>query len=377
MANKLLQINTVDLKDDYFNALPKNVQDILLALKGQENLCVKGGVAKLCLMAMLMTEGKLKDNARWQAQQKINDIDFIFIFPPEIRDLRERFIERYQKINNLLLAKDCHVQPKDINIIDAVSVKEGIRAILEANDLTINEETVVFDDGKWKIFFTPTAASHLAKGIGVLNPKPGHVWKSAGRIFPSSLGMIRLLKFLVRGNVDKIYLPKWRLDIYFQHYKKKVETGEWPEGATLIFYSLVFIKNYFGNNPELQNKAMAILCDLGFTPILDPQAYIKQQEGILENHKGELESNDLTIEEVFGRYLELKKRQEDNKTKRQANLVRCIHEYKTIECDLCGKNRCIIENCVKCERNKNPSPLPCTLRMWMGDLDPNDFYPIE
>lgn len=370
-------MNFADMKDDYVKILPQNIQDFLTTLAGQENIVIKGGVAKLCLMAMLKAEGKLKDDERWQKQQKINDIDFIFIFSPETRDLKKQFIEKYQTIKKLLSPINFQIEPKDMNIVEAKSLKDGMMTILKANDLTINEEAVAVIGDKWKIFYTPSAAAHLADGIGVLNPKPGHIWNSAGRIFPSPLGMVRLLKFLIRGNVDKIYLPKWWLDLYFSSYQRKIENGDLPADTTLSFYSLILMKNYFGKDPLLQKRAMEVLCDLGFTRLFDPQAYVKQQEEILENFQGDIELKPLTIEEVFDRYVDFRKKGEENKKKRLDSHSQCEHRFQSFECDLCGKNHCFIENCVKCDKNKNTSPPPCTLRFWMGKIDPNDFYPIK
>jgi hypothetical protein len=374
---KVIQMNFADMKDEYIKVLPQNFQDFLAALAGENNIVIKGGVAKLCLMAMLKVEGKLKDEERWQKQQKINDIDFNFIFPPETRDLRKQFIEKYQRIKDLLSTINFQIEPKDMNIVEAKSIKDGMMKILENNDLTINEEAVALISGKWKIFYTPSAALHLANGIGVLNPKPGHIWNSAGRIFPSPLGMVRLFKFLVRGTVDKIYLPKWWLTLYFENYKKKIANNELPVGTTLSYYSLILMKNYFGTSPELQNRAMILLKDLGFTDLLDPQAYIKQQEEFLKDFSGNIEIKQLTIEDVFERFLEFKKKGDENKKKRLVSHLQCDHEFQAFECDLCGKNQCFIENCLKCDKNKNTSPPPCTLRFWMGKIEPADFYSIK
>lgn len=370
-------MNFADMKDEYIKVLPQNFQDFLAILASQQYVVVKGGVAKLCLMAMLKVEGKLKDDVRWQKQQKINDIDFNFIFTPDIRDLKKQFIEKYETIKKLLSTINFQIEPKDMNIVEAQNIKEGMMKILENNDLTINEEAVAVINGKWKIFYTPSAASHLANGIGVLNPKPGHIWNSAGRIFPSPLGMVRLFKFLVRGTVDKIYLPRWWLTLYFENYKKKIASKELPAGTTLSYYSLILMKNYFGTNPELQNKAMILLKDLGFTDLLDPQAYIKQQEEILKDSPDNTEIKQLTIEDVFERFLEFKKKGEENKKKRLESHLQCDHEFWAFDCGLCGKNQCFIENCVKCDKNKNTSPPPCTLRFWMGKIDHDDLYSLK
>jgi hypothetical protein len=237
---------------------------------------------------------------------------------------------------------------------------------------------LIFSAGGWKIFYTPFALKHLAQGVGMfIRPKTTNLYYSAGRVFPSALGMIRLIKFLVAGKVNKIYLPRWWLTLYMENYQKKVAAGEMPPNAPLGFYSLVLLKNYFGDKPLLQKKAMVALYDLGFTDMLDPELYIRQQEAIFCDADKEFALKDFTIEEVFDRYLENRRKKEESKKNRQAARANCVHEFKIIDCDLCGRNRCVIETCSKCGKNKTNGFLPCTMRFYAGQTDPSGFYELK
>jgi hypothetical protein len=150
-----------------------------------------------------------------------------------------------------------------------------------------------------------------------------------------------------------------------------------PTNAPLGFYSLVLMKNYFGDKPLLQKRAMVTLYDLGFTEILDPELYIRQQERIFADSGTQFEQTDFTIEEVIDRYLESRRKKEESRANRQAARANCGHEFKMINCNLCGRNQCVIETCAKCGKNKTGGYLPCTLRMYAGQTDPNSFYEIK
>ena len=376
--NNQLQVIGINFLADYIRPLSPDIKNLLATLENQHAVAIKGGIAKLCLMTVLMHEGRFKDVPRWQLEKKINDIDIVFIQDPTSPDFRQELIDKYNSIHALLEAKGLTINPRDIDIVEEQRMTEAVTKILAANDLTINEVVLVPDNGQWRLFFTPNCERHMIEGVGVfVKPKTTNIHYSAGRIFPSPLGLIRLLKFLVVGKVGKIYLPRWWLTLYFENYQKKVKAGDLPAGGPLGLYSLVLLKNYFGDNLALQNKAMVALYDLGFTDILNPDLYIKQQEAIFADANKDFELKDFTIEEVFERFLESKKRKEDSQKNRQAARLGCEHEVQTIDCSLCGKNRCIIENCVKCGRSKNPQPLPCTLRLWRGETDPSGFYWIQ
>jgi hypothetical protein len=243
--------------------------------------------------------------------------------------------------------------------------------------MTINEVAMIPQAGRWYFYYTPQCYRALAEGIGISNPQPGHYWFNAGRIIPSSFQIIRLVKFLVAGKVDKIYLPKWWLSLYMENYQKKVVDGQMPASAPLGFYSLVLMKNYFGDKPQLQKRAMVALYDLGFTDMLDPEMYIRQQERIFADSGTKFEQTDFTIEEVIDRYLESRRKIEESRAKHQTARANCDHEFKVINCDLCGRNRCVIETCAKCGKNKTAGFLPCTMRMHSGQTDQTGFYRLK
>lgn len=378
MINNQSQIKSIELDDNCLKLLPESVRGVLSLLEEVEGIAIKGGIAKLCLMAAMRAYGGFKNEKRWKIEEKINDIDLVFVFLSNKNDLKESIINKYRETEKNFFKNGLCLHPKDIDIVEAENSKSAIENILGSNDLTINEVALVFSNGHWKIFYSPFALRHLAQGIGMFaKPKTTNLYYNAGRVFPSPLGFIRLLKFLVAGKVNKIYLPRWWITLYLQNYQKKVASGEMPANAPLGFYSLVLLKNYFGGDLLAQKRAMIALYDLGFTDMVDPELYIRQQERIFANAGTDFSLTNFSIEQVVDRYLESKKKKEESQKSRQAARTQCEHQFETINCDLCGKNQCAITTCAKCGKNKSGGVLPCVSRMRQGVIDPAGFYEIN
>lgn len=375
--NDAKKVNTLTLVPAIINSLPPQARRILRVLEKEGNVVIKGGTVKLVAMALLEKKGQFKDHERFVRESRIKDIDLDFIVVGSLAAMQRQVIEKFHRLEQYFQASEMYLNARDIELIEAESWEKGIEAIMGRNDLAMNELAMDYFNGRWHFYYTQRACRNLIEGVGVLNPKPGHILYDAGRIFASPLGIIRLVKFLVTGKVKKIYLPKYWLELYSEYYQKKVKSGEMPPNAPLGFYSLVLMKNYFGDDPQLQKKALVALYDLGFTEILDPDLYIRQQESIFANTGNYFEQVDFTIEEIISRYFQAKQKREENRKNRHGGQAACEHEFETIECDRCGQNRCVIETCAKCGKNKDNAFLPCVLRMRAGETDPNGFYRLK
>ncbi len=371
------QIYSAPLTGKIFELLPENVKNYLRAMVGEEDVAIKGGVVKFVILTSLILQNKCRDRKRWDAERKINDFDLVFIYKELPADLKKEVVEKFNRVEAKLAMNNIPLEAEDIDIIAAPAREAAIARIVGNIDTTINEVAMMPKDRKWYFYYTPQCYWALVEGLGVSNLQSGHFWLNAGRAFPSAFQMIRLIKLLVSGKGNKIYLPKWQLKLYFENYQKKVAAGEMPANAPLGFYSLVLMKNYFGDKPLLQKKAMVALYDLGFTDMMDPEMYIRQQERIFADAGADFSLADFTIEEVVDRYLESKKKKEEAQTVRQQARNQCEHEFETIDCDLCGKNKCAITACAKCGKNKNSGVLPCVLRLRQGITDPVGFYSIK
>jgi hypothetical protein len=371
------QVFEIALDKKVFSLLPANVQNYLRVMASEEDVSIKGGVVKLIVLTYLLAQGKLKDRNRWEIERKVNDFDLVFVYKELPVDFKKEIVEKFNRVQAKLKAAGICLEAKDIAFVEAGTKEQAAAKIVGDIDMTINEVAATPQDGRWYFYYTSQCYRDMIGGLGVSNPQPGHFWFNAGRIIPSSFQMIRLIKFLVVGKVYKIYLPKWQVALYMENYQKKVAAGEMPPNAPLGFYSLVLLSNYFGDKPLLQKKAMVALYDLGFTDMLDPNLYIRQQEQIFKNTGVNFELTDFTIEQVVDRYLEGRKKKEESQKNRQQARAQCVHEFQNINCDLCGKNQCVIETCVKCSKNRNGGVLPCTLRMRQGIVDPAGFYEIK
>ena len=365
------------LDDKLTKFLPDMVKNYLRVMLDEENIVIKGGVVKLIVLTLMMSQGRLKDRNRWEKERKINDVDLVFSYKELPEDLRGEVVSKFNRIKDKLGKSGIPLEAKDIDIIEEPSQERAVARVIGFIDMTINEVSMMPKNGQWYFYYTPQCYHALSEGVGIPNPKSGHIWYNAGRMIPSALQIIRMLKFLVAGKVNKIYLPRWWITLFLRNYEKKVAAGEMPANAPLGFYSLVLLKNYFGGNPLAQKKAMVALYDLGFTDMVDPEIYIRQQAQIFANAGADFSLADFTIEEVVDRYLESKKKKEEAQAVRQQARQQCAHEFETINCDLCGKNKCAITTCVKCGKNKGSGILPCVLRMRQGITDSAGFYWIK
>lgn len=371
------KINTVVISRSILDSLPSSARRIFPILEKEGNVIVKGGAVKLAVMRLLENQGSFKDSRRFEIESRINDIDLDFIIAGSAAAARQLIIKKFNRLSAAFKSSGIYFDTKDVEIIEAADWEQGVEKIIGGNDLTMNEFAMDFLNGRWRLYYTQRACRALIDGVGVLNPKPGHINYNAGRVFPSALGMIRLVKFLVAGKASRIYLPEWWRALYLENYQKKVAAGQMPTNAPLGFYSLVLLKNYFGDKPQLQKKAMVALYDLGFTDMLDPELYIRQQEQIFAAGGNRFEQTEFTIEEIIDRYLDSKRKKGEGWKVRQAERADCDHEFEVINCNLCGQDRCVIETCAKCGKNKNVSPLPCVSRMRSGYADPSGFYEIK
>lgn len=375
-GEKQRQIFSISLREEHIALLPRKVRAVLGALAGERNILVKGGISRLCLMVLIDKKGKLEDRARLDIEKRIGDVDLAIWPDNKNPDARAQLNQRYVNLAQKLYAAGAIFEPKNIDIIDVDGGGAPVEKVFETTDLTINEVALGYEGNAWRVYYTSQAIRHLAKGWGVfVCPKPTNIRIDAGRVFPSPLGMVRLLKFLVSGKVKKIYLPvHWR-KLYFADYERKLKEGLRQSNAPLGLHSLVLMKNYFGNDDRLQKKAMFALYDLGFTTLLDPDLYIRQQEDIFARAQMRFELKDLSFEDVFNRYLEEKNRR--YQPRHAAAAEPCAHAWEQTSCDLCGKRACAIETCKNCGKGKSCPPMACTVWMRECRLEPEGFYEIK
>jgi hypothetical protein len=172
---------------------------------------------KLVVLTSLMLQGKLNDRKRWEAERKINDFDVSFVYNKLPDDLKNVVAEKFNRVRDKLAAVGVSLEAKDIELVEESTRERAVARVVGLIDMTINEVAMMPQNRQWYFYYTPQCYRALAEGIGISNPQPGHFWFNAGRIIPSSFQMIRLVKFLVAGKVDKIYLPKWWRALYMEN----------------------------------------------------------------------------------------------------------------------------------------------------------------
>jgi hypothetical protein len=306
------QIYSAPLTGKIFELLPENVKNYLRAMVGEEDVAIKGGVVKFVILTSLILQNKCRDRKRWDAERKINDFDLVFIYKELPADLKREVVEKFNRVEAKLAMNNIPLEAEDIDIIAAPAREAAIARIVGNIDMTINEVAMMPKDRKWYFYYTPQCYRALVEGLGVSNLQSGHFWLNTGRAFPSAFQMIRLIKLLVSGKGNKIYLPKWQLKLYFEIIKKGGGGRNAGQRAAGVLFAGADEK-LFWRQTFVAEKAMVALYDLGFTDMMDPEMYIRQQEQIFANAGTDFSLADFTIEEVVDRYLESKKKKKKRK----------------------------------------------------------------
>jgi len=363
----------VDPMDSIVNNLPESVKLTLKALEGRKIALVKGGTARLALLALLKSKGEFKDEVRYGIESRVNDLDICLLRTGTWEKQAATLKEAGMALQRDLAAFDVRLEPKDTEFVSAGSFNaDAIKKILCSRDLTINEVVLVYRDGRWCVHYTPECREDLINGVGFLNPRAGLVWYTCGKAIPSPLGIARLIKYLVAGKINRIVFPEYYRELYLEEIARRVEGKDLPlgvyklpEGGSLGLYSLVLMKLYCQGN-EKQRRAMLVLKGLGLTDLDDPAAYIREQELLFQLHQETIfELNDMDWDQVIAKQKKRNEMVNDGRKACKDARAACQHEMVPQVCPGCG-HRCNIQKCTKCTQVIFRAPLPCVAALFEG-----------
>jgi len=366
MQNVLRKIIEIDFSDKIKALFPDFASKSLDVLESENDIVIKGGLTRLCLIGELMLQRKFDDKKRLAVEHYIKDLDIIMLHKNSLSKDRDRMIARFSELQNLLKKEGIDLHGEDVEPLKGdLRDKSTFLHILATRDFTINEVILARADNKWKLFFTPQCWRDIAQGIGFLNPKPGMIRYDWGRILPSNLGWARLLKFLAEMKVNSVYIPAWWAQVHLQEAERQIGQGFLPKGGIMGLYAPLMIEKYAVNNSAVQRRLMKILNSLGFADIRDPGEYLEYQKSIFAEQGKEFSLKVFSFIDGLDHEIERANQREEGRKNRNAQRKICEHEWKNLECHGCPSN-CLLKSCAKCNHVAT-TDLPCNTRMKNAD----------
>lgn len=352
------KIVSAQLAKEVIANFPPFVEYALDSLAPENDIIVKGGLARLCCIeALSFANDGFGDEKRQAIERGINDVDIILLHKGSLPKSKDFLIEKFLRIRQNLDAQGIELKSEDAEPVKGELDDYTFRKVLLDADMTINESIVVRAGGKWALWTTKECVRDLVKGVGFLNAKPAHFRYEKGRFMPSNLGWMRLIKFLAEGKINSIYMPRWWRDAHLASMRQKMEAGTLPWGAALGLYSLSLMEKKAGGNPELQKKIMKILKALDFAEIDDPAEYIKKQKESFAAQNQLFELKKFTFNEIIDRAIEKKNQVFDKRHDRNVLKSACDHFWEQYICDGCAKH-CALQLCAQCPAVET-TDLPC------------------
>jgi len=345
------------------SALSNLGRKILKCLEGEKNVAVKGGLARLPMLAFLIDQGKRIPRSRWEAEVKLKDIDLVVAHLQRLTVSKDyligREIELRNKLRGITSKSNVTFEPQGIEPVqgtfegDYENKVKTIRKILGSRDLTINEIILLFEDGCWVAYYTRSCYRDLINGVGMLTTRDrGTVLSNAGRLIPTNYGFLRLFRFLVEGKVERIWLPEWMIEAHLQEIRRLQGKGEVPMGANLGRYSLVISLKYKNANSETKRRWIQLLNKLGFTDSTSFERFIQVQQSKYSTF--EFREN-ITFSQIIDQTLERRRKKNDLQHQRKEAKKSCQHKVLIINCQGCPEE-CQIKRCEKCNYVLNYNP---------------------
>lgn len=366
-------IKNYALETQVENRLPEFVQNVLKTLAGESNLLIKGGLARLCLLETLNFTRRLVDQERLAIERQTTDLDLVFLYHHSLIKDKNYLCQRFDKLQQYLAGEiNIYLKGEDVRAIKGAVDLPTIKKIASTTaDLTINECLLAPFGGQWKIFYTPQAKRDLIKGVGFLDPQDGHIRYSWGRVLPSPLGWVRMIKFVCQEKVRQLYLPPWWVTDHLKEAERMSNEVYDSSGLILGLYGLSLMEKYGKDNPQFQRRAAKILNTLGFSPTRDPQEFVEMQKQNLINQGKEFTLNELTFGEALENVIKKQSSRQQQRQNRNINKQQCNHQWQEWICDGCAYH-CSLHSCLLC-RASATNDLPCNKRIedadWLSDKD--------
>lgn len=352
--------------------LPEFARAALNALGQEPDIVIKGGLARLCFIEALVAKKLWRDEERRQIERKIKDLDLVFLYRHTIGKDKDYLLQRFDKMEQYLAGFGITLKGEDVRPMKGGIDEQTIRKIVSTTaDLTINECLLAPINGQWTIFYTPQCERDLIQGIGFLDPQDGHIRYSWGRVLPSPLGWVRMIKFLCQGKIRQIYIPPWWVNDHLREAERMSNEVYDSSGLILGLYGLSLMEKYGKDNYPFQQRAAKVLNALGFSPTRDPQEFIEMQKENLVAQGKEFSLSELSFGQALENTIYKQHVRERQRFNRNQNKKMCEHQWQEWQCDGCAP-RCMLHSCLQCKAS-GTNELPCNKRVefanWPEDKD--------
>jgi hypothetical protein len=364
--------------------LSQPLLEVLEKLKNENDLAIRGGVARLVLLESLQAQGKKISKPRIERERTHakQDLDVILTHNENLSKAKEILLDRAKKI----MEKDLPIPLMEDGFEPFqgdLANEKTIKRILATRDLTINEVILIPRDGQWWMYYTKRAWRDALLGIGMLNARdPTLTRRDLGRIVPTSRGFYRLLRAFIEGIVEKIWLPEWQVTAHLLEMARLQSLKKIPVGQNLGGYSLLIARRY-KDSPVMQKRWMQVLRKLRFITLQSWQEFIAEQkllEALTSNKKIKIDlatlifnlggefAEEITLKEKIELLIQRNQRRKEARRERQLQRETCQHRFESIQCEGC-RIRCWIQKCQKCTRVifPNKTELPCNRIFIAGD----------
>lgn len=353
-------------------SLPKGIRDILNCLRNKREVVITGRVARWVLRKGLEEQGKKPILPRVGQSNKIElKIGHYDTLPKS----QEEVIQKSNELKKLLgdsLSKNNLVLDFDsmnFSTEDEAISKKTIVALLSNMDISVNEVILAPKNGVWYLYYTERCWSHTLKGLGILCYKEGFVRRERnGIIVPNSNGLYRLLKAFTEGEVRKIVVPRYQMDLYLQHMKKLQKSRKVSKGANLGRYALILIEK-FQNDPAAQKRLMYAMHTLGLTKETDFGKWASAQQLLNRFNNGTFDFGGLSFKKKLAKDVETIRIKEKGEAERKQKRDGCHHNFQTEKCEKCP-DKCVTKTCSCGKYETGRRELPCNIAFIDGIYSP-------
>ena len=145
----------VELAKQVIAKFPPFVEYALDSLAPEQDIVIKGGLARLCCIeALAFANDGFFDQERQAVERRINDVDIIIFHKGTLPKSKDFLAEKFFHIRQNLNAQGIELKSEDAEPVKGEIGEYALRKILCDADLTINESILARSAGQWILWTT-------------------------------------------------------------------------------------------------------------------------------------------------------------------------------------------------------------------------------
>jgi hypothetical protein len=372
---------------------PPLFQKLLHIFSHQERVVLHGGVARFLFLLSLQSKGEIIPPQKIEQEEHIKDIDLVMLHERSLEKEKPNLLARLSMLQDLcsnleviigadnVLTK--RIPPKFLD--KSIVSPEIIIPLVQNNDITVNQVVAVPEETSWRIFYTNHCLRDTLLSVGMPYPQERNVQEVFGHLILAPYGIFRLLKFLVEGKVEKIWLPSWMISLHKQQCEKSWKEGTLPEGSYLGRYSLILGHKYAQADSNVQERWIKTLSFFGLTKERSFSDFIKKETALFDVFDASVEGrekfqfSERTFSDVIDTTVRRQKARSFKNIKILEQRQQCSHTYRVhkVPCMF----HCTIKQCDACQRVlfQRGREIPCNLLVkqsaWKRDVASLHTFP--